>query len=118
MTMSKAIAALAAMGALISLAAFAAATPAKKMPLRSTAVVSISLPGDLGFAFKPAPGANLANSLCLSCHSEAYVAMQPPFSKTVWTAEIVKMRNVYGAKISDDQVAPLADYLTTNYGTP
>jgi hypothetical protein len=116
MTISKIFAALTAAAALTALAAFAA-TPAKKMPAKSMAV-SISMPGDLGFAFKPGPGSNLANSLCLSCHSEAYVATQPPFNKTVWTAEIVKMRNVYGAKISDDQVAPLADYVTANYGAP
>jgi len=115
MTISKTIAALSVVGAL---SAFAAATPAQKMTAKSSAVVSISMPGDLGFAFKPGPGSNLANSLCLSCHSEAYVSTQPPFNKTVWTAEIVKMRNVYGAKIADDQVGPLADYLTTNYGTP
>jgi len=115
MTISKTIAALAVAGALIALAA---ATPAQKMTAKSSAVVSISLPGDLGFAFKPGPGSNLANSLCLSCHSQAYVATQPPFSKTVWTAEVAKMRNVYGAKIADDQIGPLADYLTTNYGTP
>ena len=117
MTISRIITALTAVAALTALAAFAA-TPTKKMPAKSSGVVSISLPGDLGFAFKPGPGSNLANSLCLSCHSEAYVAMQPPLNKAAWTAEIVKMRNVYGAKISDDQVAPLADYLTANYGTP
>ena len=115
MKISSIVAALTAVAALGALAAFAA--PVKKMPPKSS-VVSISMPGDLGFAFKPGTGANLANSLCLSCHSEAYVSTQPPFSKTVWTAEILKMRNVYGAKISDDQVAPLADYLTANYGTP
>lgn len=116
MRFSSIVVALAAVAALGALAAFAA--PPKKMPAKANAVVSVSLPGDLGFAFKPGPGSNLANSLCLSCHSEAYVATQPPFNKTVWTAEILKMRNVYGAKISDDQVAPLADYLTANYGTP
>jgi hypothetical protein len=117
MTISKIVGTLTAVAALTSLAAFAA-TPTTKMPAKSSGVVSISLPGDLGFAFKPGPGSNLATSLCLSCHSEAYVAMQPPLNKSVWTAEIVKMRNAYGAKISDDQVAPLADYLTANYGTP
>ena len=45
----------------------------------------------LGFAFKPGPGSNLANSLCLSCHSEAYVSTQPPLNKAVWTAEILKI---------------------------
>jgi len=117
MRISNIIAALAAVAAVSALTAFAA-PPAKKMPAKPSAGLSVSMPGDLGFAFKPGPGANLANSLCLSCHSEAYVSTQPPLNKTVWTAEIVKMRNVYGAKISDDQVAPLADYLSSHYGTP
>lgn len=118
MTIFKTFAAAALLIAVTALAAFAATTTPRKMPAKSSSVVSISLPGDLGFAFKPGPGANLANALCLSCHSQSYVATQPPFGKAVWTAEILKMRNVYGAKINDDQVAPLAEYLTANYGTP
>jgi len=116
MRISTTLLALTAVAVVSALAAFAA--PAKKMPAKPSAVVSVSLPGDVGFAFKPGPGSNLANSLCLSCHAEAYVSTQPPLNKTVWTAEILKMRNVYAAKISDDQVAPLADYLTASYGTP
>jgi len=116
MKISNIVIALAGVVALSALGAFAA--PAKKMPPKPSAVVSVSMPGELGFAFKPGPGSNLANSLCLSCHSEAYVSTQPPLNKAVWTAEILKMRNVYAAKISDDQVGPLADYLTANYGTP
>ncbi len=117
MTIFKTLTTAAILIAVTALAAFAATTP-RTAPAKSSSVVSISLPGDLGFAFKPGSGANLANALCLSCHSQSYVATQPPFGKAVWTAEILKMRNVYGAKINDDQVAPLAEYLTANYGTP
>jgi hypothetical protein len=80
--------------------------------------VTISLPGDAGFSFKPGPGAEAAQRYCLTCHSSAYVSTQPALTKGQWTAEVTKMRTVYGAPIPDDQVAPIVEYLTTEYGKP
>jgi len=100
------IAALGASGAL------AAGPPPPKAP------VSISLPGDAGFAFKPGPGVESAQRNCLTCHSSAYVSTQPALTKAQWTGEVTKMRAVYGAPIPDDQIAPLADYLAATYGKP
>ena len=88
----------------------------KAAPPKGTA--TISLPGDAGMVFKPGAGSGAAQGQCLSCHSSAYVSTQPPLTKAQWTAEVVKMKNVYGAPIPDDQVATLADYLTTQYGKP
>jgi mono/diheme cytochrome c family protein len=79
---------------------------------------TISLPGDAGMAFKPGPGAGAAQANCLTCHSSAYVSTQPVLSKAQWNAEVVKMKNVYGAPIADDQIPAIVDYLTTNYGKP
>lgn len=98
---------LAALGA----TAFAAAKPA---PPKGTA--SIALPGDAGTAYKDAPGVENAQRYCLTCHSSAYVSMQPPLGKAQWTAEVTKMRAVYGAPIPDGAVGALADYLTAAYG--
>jgi cytochrome c5 len=81
-------------------------------------VVSISLPGDAGMAFKPGPGVGAAQASCLTCHSSAYVSTQPVLSRAQWTAEVVKMRTAYGAPITDDQVPAIVDYLTTQYGKP
>ncbi|HZO92507.1 MAG TPA: hypothetical protein VFB22_01965 [Candidatus Baltobacteraceae bacterium] len=80
--------------------------------------VSISLPGDAGFAFKPGPGVEAAQRYCLTCHSSAYVSTQPALTNAQWTAEVTKMRGVYGAPIPDDQIAPIASYLTATYGKP
>jgi hypothetical protein len=80
--------------------------------------VSITLPGDAGFAFKPGPGVIAAQTYCLTCHSSAYVSTQPTLSRAQWTAEVAKMRSPYGATIPDDQVATLVEYLTTQYGKP
>jgi len=103
------LAIVAALGA----SAFAAT---KATPPKGTA--TIALPGDAGMAFKPAPGAAAAQANCLSCHSSAYVATQPVLTKAQWTAEVAKMKNVYGAPIPDDQVPAIVAYLTAEYGKP
>ena len=110
--MTKTIPFVAILGMLGAGAAFAAGAPPPK------ATVSISLPGDSGFAFKSGPGAESAQRYCLTCHSSAYVSTQPMLTKAQWIAEVTKMKAVYGAPFPDDQVAPLADYLTASYGSP
>lgn len=100
------------------LAALGATAAAATKPAPPTATATIALPGDAGTAFKDAPGVANAQRYCLTCHSSAYVAMQPPFTKAQWTAEVLKMRTAYGAAIPDDAVAPIADYLTATYGKP
>jgi cytochrome c5 len=99
--------------AALGTAALAAAKPA---PPKGTA--SVALPGDAGTAFKDGPGVANAQRYCLTCHSSAYVSMQPPFTNAQWTAEVTKMRAAYGAQIPDDAVKPIADYLTAVYGKP
>jgi cytochrome c5 len=79
---------------------------------------TISLPGEAGMAFKPGPGAGAVQANCLTCHSSAYVSTQPLLSKAQWTAEVAKMKNVYGAPIADDAVPAIVDYLTAAYGKP
>jgi len=79
--------------------------------------VSITLPAD-AFSFKPGAGVNAAYAHCATCHSAAYVSTQPKLTRAQWNAEVVKMRAVYGAPIPDDQIAPITDYLTAQYGKP
>lgn len=79
---------------------------------------TITLPGDAGMTFKPGPGAAPTMGACLTCHSSAYVSTQPALTKAQWNAEVVKMKNVYGAPIADDQIPAIVDYLTANYGKP
>ena len=79
--------------------------------------VSITLPDDLGNHFKPGPGSEVATNNCILCHSSALVAIQPPLNHKGWTAEVTKMRKLYGATfISDADAVKIADYLTTAYG--
>jgi len=79
------------------------------------APVEIRLPEEVA-AFKQDVGAEIANAQCLVCHSVEYVTIQPPLPRSFWKGSIQKMQQKYGAAIPEQQVEPLADYLTRNYG--
>jgi mono/diheme cytochrome c family protein len=72
----------------------------------------IELPKDTA-TLKPGPGADIANSHCLICHSADYITTQPRDKPLAfWKAEVEKMKKVYGAPIPDDQIDTIAEYLT------
>ncbi|GAC1413584.1 MAG: hypothetical protein NVSMB64_23860 [Candidatus Velthaea sp.] len=102
--------------------ALAATTPAapkaKKHPAAPSTVTKIEMLGDLNMIYKPGNGSQLANSYCLTCHSSAYVATQPPLDRAHWAAEVGKMRKAYGATIPDADAEKIADYLADVYGKP
>ncbi len=88
-------------------ASFAAAAPAP-----------IVLPPDTS-ALKPSslPGYAIAQQKCGICHSADYVDYQPPgMTLAQWTAEMKKMKGLYGAPLDDREIGPLAAYLTVVYG--
>lgn len=67
-------------------------------------------------AFRPGPGQDIAEANCLACHSSDYISTQPPgFGKKFWEAEITKMRKAFGAQISEEDSAAIADYLARSY---
>jgi mono/diheme cytochrome c family protein len=67
---------------------------------------------------KMAPGLDKVQTNCAVCHSLDYIQMNSPFpNAALWDAEVAKMRNVYGAPISDADAAVIADYLKHNYGS-
>jgi cytochrome c5 len=69
--------------------------------------------------FIDAPGANLAQRYCLTCHSADYVSTQPPhMAVTFWQNEVTKMRNAYGAPIPEDAAKAITDYLVAAYSEP
>jgi mono/diheme cytochrome c family protein len=96
-------------GALIEAAS--ATLPAQTGP----GVVSIRLPQETAL-FKPAPGAELAQGHCLTCHSADYVYMQPPLAQDKWKAVVEKMRKVFGCAVPDADVETLARYLALQNG--
>ena len=80
-------------------------------------VVKIEIPPEKN-TFKPGPGADLAQANCIICHSVEYVTTQPPMPRKFWEASVKKMREKYGAPVTEDIVPKLVDYLTATYGTP
>ena len=80
-------------------------------------VVTITLPPP-NREFRPGPNVALAQTKCVICHSADYVYMQPPLTKKQWTAEVTKMQKAYGAPLTDDDVAPLVEYLMSQNGKP
>jgi mono/diheme cytochrome c family protein len=68
----------------------------------------------------PGPNLDIAQSHCGICHSVDYIATQPrnfANPRAVWTAEVAKMRKAYGAPMTDEDAAKIADYLTAAYGS-
>ena len=79
-------------------------------PVIKWSKVRVELPASR-VAFPPGGAGIIANGYCLSCHSAGMVLKQPPLTQDEWTAEINKMRKVFGASPPDDQVPALAQYL-------
>ena len=64
----------------------------------------------------PGPGRDEFVTACVVCHSPRYITMQPRFSRTTWLGEVNKMKDTYGAHISDEQVLRITDYLVSING--
>jgi sulfite dehydrogenase len=79
-------------------------------------VAKIELPAETA-SFKPGAGSEIANGQCLVCHSVEYVTTQPALPRTYWSFAVKKMRDKFGAPIPEDQVEPLVNYLSVNYGS-
>jgi sulfite dehydrogenase len=81
-----------------------------------SAPVTIQLPVETE-VYRQAPGADLANAQCLTCHSADYAAIQPPMPAKFWKGEVEKMAAKYGAPIPANEVDALVKYFAKNYGT-
>ena len=66
--------------------------------------------------FLDGPGVERAQRHCMACHSADYVTTQPRgMPEAFWTAEVAKMRNAYGAPMTDEDAKAVVAYLTTTY---
>jgi mono/diheme cytochrome c family protein len=61
--------------------------------------------------FPPGAGRDEFVTACVVCHSPRYITMQPRFPRATWLSEVKKMKDTYGAHISDEQAVKIADYL-------
>lgn len=62
-----------------------------------------------------APGKEQLEANCLACHTAQPILTHDGFTPQVWDAEVQKMRNNYGAEISDEDAAWIVAYLSDNY---
>lgn len=83
----------------------------------TAAPLKIELPPETP-ALKDGPGKEVVMANCLMCHSTEYMTTQPALPAAGWKAIVVKMREKFGAPLSEDQVQPVVDYLVANYGVP
>ncbi len=96
------------------------------MPLRSlllaaliVAAATAAIAEEKPVVLKNAPGHDVVESNCGSCHSLDYIRMNAPFmTSKVWEAEVSKMINAFGAPIEPADAKTIIDYLARNYGSP
>lgn len=84
----------------------------------SASALDIQLPPETT-VFKPSelPGYELAQRNCMTCHSVHYIQSQPPASpRSYWEATVKKMKVPFGAKIADEDIPAIVDYLVKTYG--
>ena len=65
---------------------------------------------------KAAPGRDVTLDGCVKCHSVEYIPSNAPaMNRAVWQKTIQKMRERFGAPITDEQAQQILDYLAANY---
>jgi cytochrome c553 len=84
---------------------------------RDPAVHTLTLPPEEATALADGPGRSAVLSRCGACHSMRYIAGQPRLSRKGWQAEVDKMKNVYGAPVTDADAPLIVDYLVAANGT-
>lgn len=81
-----------------------------RSPRPQNPVHTIALPHDEPL-LPPGPGREEFVTACVVCHSPRYITMQPRFTRSAWLGLVKKMKDSYGAHITDQEVAPITDYL-------
>ena len=65
---------------------------------------------------KDGPGRDLTLGRCVLCHSIEYLpANAPAMNRAAWQKSIQKMRDRFGAPISDEEARTILEYLAANY---
>ena len=65
---------------------------------------------------KDGPGRDLTVGTCMVCHSVEYISSNAPvMNRTAWQKTIQKMKDRFGAPMTDEQAKQILDYLDANY---
>ena len=82
-----------------------------------TAVSTAAFADEQTIDLKAAPGKEVVENNCASCHSLDYIKMNSPFmTGKVWESEVTKMIKSYHAPIEEADAKVIIEYLTKNYG--
>jgi cytochrome c5 len=100
------------LGAVLAVLATAlAAVTYNNAPLAAAVVATAEVP-----ELREGPGRDLTTGLCMVCHSVEYIpANAPAMNRAAWQKTIQKMRERFGAPITDQQANTILDYLAANY---
>ena len=61
-------------------------------------------------------GHDLTEQRCIICHSAEYIpANAPAMDRAAWQKTIQKMKDRFGAPITDEEAKQILDYLSANY---
>ena len=65
---------------------------------------------------KDGPGRDLTTGMCMVCHSLDYIPSNAPaMDRSAWKKTVQKMRERYGAPITDAQAETILEYLSASY---
>ena len=65
---------------------------------------------------KDGPGKDLTSGRCAICHSLEYIPSNAPaMDRAAWQKTVQKMRERFGAPISDEEAQRILDYLSATY---
>ena len=72
--------------------------------------------GEESIQLKDAPGRDLTTGRCIICHSLEYIPSNAPaMNRAAWQKTIQKMKDRFGAPITDEEAKQILDYLDGSY---
>ena len=97
-------------------AAFGSALAAAALLLGSPQETRAAGPGEAAVQLKEGAGRDVTVSRCVICHTLEYIpANAPAMDHAGWQKSIQKMRERFGAPITDEEAATILGYLSATY---
>jgi mono/diheme cytochrome c family protein len=95
----------------------------RRIPGRAVAAMALALATPIWAAdaednvqLKDGPGKELTSGRCAICHTLEYIPSNAPaMDRAGWQKTVQKMRERFGAPISDEDAKSILDYLSANY---
>jgi hypothetical protein len=72
--------------------------------------------GEESIQLKDAPGRDLTTGRCIICHSLEYIPSNAPaMDRAAWQKTLQKMKDRFGAPMTDEEAKQILDYLDGSY---